>query len=296
MKITSYIASLLPSFGKERVLEDIGITKRELQTQAIPEYTSTVKDLPGWKYKSNEVKKLQEIFARNCQKGNMIEVIARALPVVLTNLEEVEKLINATYQKDVASAGITYQSTTLLQLAEFSSFISKYSRKLLVYVITAETAAMPDSGTVLSEALTPAGVRWVNENILSFCSALLSMTEPPASLTKLVEAIPEIIVTPENETGLSETMGTDKIDPLKTRFVPLWMNPIYHVRMVWADYQTNRYKQAQEEVNLLQLARLNLIYLNEKKPDAKLQERIQLTESRIHDLEAKLRDMEKSHG
>lgn len=296
MKISNYLASLLPSFGKERIMEDIGITRRELQTITIPEYQSAVAEFKGWKYKSADVKRLQDTFARQYGRGNMIDVIAKALPDVEKNLTEIESLVTATYNADVASRGMTYKGINLLQLVEQASFISKYARKLLVFVVTAESAEIPNSSTVLSDSLTPAAIRWINENMMNFCQALDSMVQPPVTILKLLNEIPDIIVTPENEGGLTASVGSAKLDPFKTRLIPIWLNPIYHIGMFVADWQAARYKEAQEEMQVLQLRRLNLQKLTAGKPDAMLQERIQKTEDKIKETSYRLAEMEKSYA
>jgi hypothetical protein len=273
MNIAKFLNSLLPSFGRERVLEDLGCTIRELEGKVIPEYAHLVRDMQGFSYQNKDVKFLQSTFKQHFGGGEMV---------------------SDHFNKDVAGAGLTYRNASMLQLAEYAAFVSKYARKLAVYVVTVESTRL--SGQA-DEAVVPAQAKYVMQNMPYFCTALLALAMPTAKLVEALLNLPEAIVTSEGEQGLTSQLGQDKIDPFKTRLVPVWMNPIYHVGMFVAEWQAARFKEAEEEMQLLQLRRLNLQRQKQGKgDDALLDQQIARTESRIRDVEYKLAQMEKSYA
>jgi ABC-type phosphate transport system auxiliary subunit len=73
----------------------------------------------------------------------------------------------------------------------------------------------------------------------------------------------------------------------------VWLNPVYHVGMLVAEWQAARYKAAQEELRTLQLRKLNLEKKLEGKSDAKIEQQISYMQKRVDDLEYKIVKMEK---
>jgi hypothetical protein len=296
MNIAKFISTLLPSFGRERILEDLGITLREYESKVIPEYRQLTRDMHGFSYKNKEVQFLQSTFKQHYGSGDMFTAIDKALPAVLLNVQKLEALVHEHFSKDVAGAGLTYKNANLLQLAEYAAFVAKYARKLAVFVVTAESLELAKSDVAFSDSIPPAQEKWVTTNMPYFCSALLTLAMPVAKLVDSLLSLPEAIVSADGEQGLSAQLGADKIDPFKTRLVPTWMNPIYHVGMFVAEWQAARFKEAEEEMQLLQLRRLNLQRLKQGKQDALLDQQIEKTESRIQTLSYKLAQMEKSYA
>lgn len=295
MNIAKFLSTLLPSFGRERVLEDLGCTLRELEGKVLPEYRQLTRDLQGFHYQNKQVLFLQSTFKAN-YGGEMLSSIYKALPAVLANVQKLEAMANDAFNKDVAAAGLTYKSATVLQLVEYASFISKYARKLAVFVMTAESLELAKREATLGEAFPPAQEKWVTSNMVHFCVALKAMTMPTAQLVESLLNLPEAIVSHDGEQGLVAQLGADKLDPFKTRLVPLWMNPVYHVGMFVAEFQAWRFKEAEEEMQLLQLRRLNLLRLKQGKQDALLDQQIEKCERRINDVSYKLAEMEKAYG
>jgi len=299
MKLPAFISDLLPSFGKDRITEDIRITRTELKEFTEPPYAVAAVLLKGWKFKSEVLVDKFDIFKRQVKSAggdNPIVTIHKSFKDILENLDCVEELIVKTYNDDVAGNGLTYLKANLLQFVEAVSFVSKYARKFLIYVYVCETAEYPDSGTALNDSLSPAEIEWLNANFLSFCTALNVVSGNPQQVKKQIDNIPDIIITSENATTLPSTMGEARLDPFQMNLITVRMNPIYHIRMFVAEYQADRYKAAKEEVKLLQLRKLNLEKLADGKPEAHIQKEITYMETRIQGLNFKIAKMEKENA
>lgn len=296
MNIAKFLSSLLPTFGRERVLEDLGCTLRELEGKVLPEYRQLVRDMQGFHYQNKEVKFLQSTFKTNYGGGDMLDTIFKELPQVIANVQKIEAMAHDQYNKDIAASGMTYKAATMLQLAEYAAFVSKYARKLAVFVVTAESLELAKKDALFSESIPPAQEKWVTSNMINFCTALSALAMPAAKLLEALLNLPEAVVTADGETGLAAQMGADKLDPFKTRLVAPWLNPIYHIGMFVAEWQAARFKEAEEEMQLLQLRRLNLLRLKQGKEDALLDQQIEKCESRIQTVSYHLAQMEKSYA
>ena len=77
-------------------------------------------------------------------------------------------------------------------------------------------------------------------------------------------------------------------------FTTVSSNPIYHLRLLVAEAQANRYKEASELKQVLELRILNLAKANQNSPDAHLQKEILYTQSRVDAATAKMREYEES--
>lgn len=296
MKIPEFLASLLPTFSRERIVEDINVTRGEITEYTHPAYAIAAPDFKNHKFKSDHMKVFLGAFDRQLGGSGFVGTIEKGFKTILENLDETKRLVEATYGEDVAGAGITYLKANLLQFVELVGFVSKYSRKLLLYTYSAETEVYPDSGTVFTDSVTPAEIDWLKGNLQAFCIAFKIVTTPTAEFRTKIGSIPDVVVKQESANALSSTIGDAKLDPLSMKLIPVWLNPIYHVKMFVAEWQTNRYHEAKAELQVLQLHKLHLEKLREGKPDAALKKQIDYAENRISKISYKLAEMEKGNG
>ena len=166
----------------------------------------------------------------------------------------------------------------------------------MIYIYICETSVFEESDTTLVDSFSKAEIEWINHNFIAFCAAFNITSGKPQQVEKQFSNIPDIVVTGDNAHTLGATIGEDKIDPFQMSLIPIWMNPIYHIGMFVAEWQSDRYKAAKEEVRLIQLRKLNLEKLSEGKPDAKIQKEIAYMETRIQGLNFKLAKMEKANA
>lgn len=297
MKIPHFLASLLPTFSKDRIIEDINITQSEIVQVTHPAYAIAAPDFKSHKFTSEHLKMYLGTFERHIKgKGNFIVNIEAGWRPILENLEETKRVIEAVYNDDVAGSGSTYLKANLLQFVELCGFVSKYARKMLIYVYAAETEKYPESGTVFSDSVKAGDQDWLKANMQNFCTAWNICVTPVDKFKKAIHEIPDIVVKQESADAMSATIGDKKLDPLGMKLIPVWLSPIYHIRMMVAQWQTERYHEARAELQLLQLHKLHLEKLRAGKPDAALKQQIEYTENRIQKISTKLRDMEEDAG
>lgn len=295
MKLDHYLTSLLPTFSKERVMEDCRLTLAELKDTSLPLYAVAVKAFHGHKFKDEELVNWASVLSRSVKghKGNLLEAVESALEQTYKNLVETEKLIDKVYNDEVASMGLSYLKANLLQFTEWASFTSKYSRRLLIYILIQETAQYPDSGPTLTQSLEPAEIEWIKTHFIHFCTALTAVAQPTEKLKAAIAGIPDISITTDNLETLKASQGSSKIDPFSVGLIPAWVNPIYHIRMAWAEYRADRYRATKEEKKVVELRILNLKRAQEGKADTGVQREIEYSQRRLSNINGALAEHER---
>ncbi|WP_144106604.1 hypothetical protein [Paraburkholderia sp. BCC1886] len=296
MKIEQYLATILPSFKKDQILDDVRNTRVELREATLPAFEVAHGLLGHWKWKSGEVKDVASNFQRLVKGGNLVTVITEGLRDTVETLALAESFVMKSYNEEVVSQALTYQKANILQFIEAVAFVSRYSRKLLNFIFVNETrATAPDS--VQKDALTPYEIKWIDDNLVTFCTAFAAVAQPVKKVEDAFDGIPEIVVKSSNADVLKAMAGGEKrLDPFRFGFIDAKMNLFYHVGKWLAEGQVERYNAAKEELRLVQLRKLNLEKIAEKKPDAALQQEIEYTESRVQGLNAKIAKMEAEYA
>ena len=297
MKILNYVQSLLPSISKDTILEDLAVTKSILETTTIPAYDTAKECFKGYKFKSKEAGDILSTIDRNASltKNNVIEGIAEVLPKLVENIDFITKVAHKLLNEEVSSVGFSYKKANILQFIEGVTFITKYARKLLVYVFIAETHSAGGEESI-RQALTPAEVSWVTQNAVYFAKLLDNLGNKTSTIQSHLEAVPDLVVNQDNAEVLPHTFGDKKLDPFRMGFIPVFLNPIYHIRMAVAEWQADRFNQAVDELELVKLRRMRLERQLNGQHDATLEKEIDYIERRIQSLEAKIAKMEKAYG
>ena len=297
MKLDAFAKSLLPNFSKDRVDEDIRITLDELKNSTIPAYKDAANYMRDWKFNNpiiiNNIKVFNELVKK--RKGNLVVCVYAALENAEANLKLVRDMIGRSYADDIVGTGLTYYKANLLQFTEVAHFVSRYARRYLNYLFVAETSMLPDQPTV-EDTLAPADVDWIAVNFANFCLAINVVNREARAMSLSTNIVPDIVITDENATTVEQTMGSDKVDPLQMGFIPVVLNPCYHIGMALAEWQTNRYHAAKQEVKVLQLRRMNLENLVAGKPNPQVQKQIEYAESRIQGYLREIDKLEKKNG
>jgi hypothetical protein len=294
MSIAKYVASLIPSFQKSQIEEDVRLLKEELLNNTIAPYKGAADYFRRNGFKSKDTMEFDTTFSRQIRVesemlGRYPITIYFGMMRCLENVNMVESRIDTIIGRDLAATGLSYSKANLLRFIEVANFVAKYSRKLLLWTYAHENMAL---GNRAGNPLAPAEMEYLLQNRSAFISGLSVV----AKKTKVIEAalnnIPNMIVVPEEAETVTQTVGLARLDPLQTGLIPIKLNPIYHIRMAITEYQVARYKAGQEEKRALEYHLLALNELAEGTQDAKLEQQIEYTEDRLKKLNYKLAKME----
>lgn len=298
MLLNKLIQALLPSFGKDRVLEDLLVTRGELESLA-PIYAEASRLLRSRTFAHKDIDFFNHELRKNCKiagSDNIVVAIEKAIDVALKNTKVLEDFAQNHLQKTIATAALTYVQANVIQYTNALGLFVKYSRKLLNYIYVAETLGSKEGGeTAVVEAMGASEIQWLKDTFLDFCHAFSAASNEPAKTVAGLQGVPDAVVSEQGHASLSRTMGDAKLDPLKLGFIKSF-NPIYVIRVIVAEAQVARYNAAKAEVDLIKLRKLNLELLDKSKEDPRIQKQIEWCERRLDGLNYKIHEMEQDHG
>jgi hypothetical protein len=209
----------------------------------------------------------------------------------LLNLDVIEKELEAVLGVDVLNEGLSAKKAVLIRGCEHLAFLSRYMLDLINYVLCAET--MPKNGT-LEQMLSKASMDYVESNVIIFATLLSIYSRPVDTFKKQLLEIPDVIMTQANNGAVTAVHDMAKLDPYSNPMVRQFRgSPIYHVRLIFAEWQANRYKAAKDKRQMLELRLLQLKVLQEEVQDPGLERQIQYLQNRIDKLDRTLEEMER---
>lgn len=281
---------MLPSMEKVQIKEDLRNLKEELDTKSIPPFTSAVDYFDkNYTFKSRDVLALQKIVDRRMDHPakNLIILAHTALIQSASNVGSIIELVDKHYSNDVVRDGMTYLKVSINQYIESMSFMSMYSRRLLLVVYGLE--GMGKDGN-LDKGLSR-DLAWVEKRFGDFLVCVKANLKSEKVLKKEFDGIPDMQVKVESAAIVRENVGVDKLDPNNFGFISATLNPVYHIRMAWTKWQVHRLRVAEEEKELLEFKLAQLRNERGGKKDAKLEEIIERYEARVQKLQFKTEEM-----
>ena len=299
MKLQNFLNSLLPNFGKSRLLSDIDCIRKDLSETTLPPLKNIAQAFGMRKFKNEWVSNTDILFRRGVSfkyKGNFLNAINDAVGNMVTNVDTVESLVNDYYADEVVRDGMTLIRVNILQYLETMTFVLRYTRRLLVIVMTMEVEEFKAEVDKVDPDYTPAELAWITENMSGFITGLGIMAIDKVALDKQFKTIPDIAVNSATVDSTTAVIGTSKMDPFGFGFIGVKANPIYHIRIAMAEYQVEQYKLSKEQKQSLEFKLLRLKQLDDGKENAKLEKQIAYTQERIDKLTYSIKQMEDEYA
>ena len=300
MKIANFLASLLPSWSRDRQVEDWNTSAEILEKYVLPSYEAAAEHFKTAKLKSKDAQKYDELFHHACRVVNHHDNLVVGIYKCLRNMKQamplLEQRTGTEFGTDIAKGAMTYRQANLLQLQEMVSFVLSFSTLVLKFVYVAESAHYPDSDGNLAEQILPNERDYLKTNFNAFAQALNILGNKDTDFGKNLDGIPDIVVKTESIGAMESSIGRTKLDPFRLALLPPIFSPIYHIRLLVAEWQTSRFYKAKEEQQLMQVHLLHLKKLQEGKSDAKLRQEITYYEDQVNKISRKVSEMEKAYG
>ena len=291
-----YIKSLLPKFGRDKVLELSRQTQSELNGFVVPSYVEAEKGIGSRNFSSVKIQEMTTVLKRNIKTDrptdNIITIIRKSLEQISKNIQIVETYVGDSLEDEIVIAGVTVMKINLLRLIETTSFVTRYSGKLLNYIYILETAAVGGDTKYVEGSLSKGEILWLEERYLDYVIALAILSKNDKIVTSILKSLPEVAIT-EESTAAASTLGDTAIDPFGfKRLSNFTNNPIMHVGLIVAQYQAARYKEAKETKTILQLRLLNLKQQEKNTPNPKLEKEIEYIQRRVDRISDDIRKAE----
>lgn len=285
MQFTKYLGSLLPSFSRDQLNEDLDTVADELRAHVIPPYKTAAKEFGSDKFFSADAQAADEVFNKRLDykyKGNHISGILQSLENADSQINVVQAMIDEQFAIDITQAGLNTLRVNILQLVEIMSFTTRYARRHLNYLLVCESAHY--TGKDVKDSFSTGELDWLKAGRDAFITGLNILSLPAKEIETKFKEIPNVLVNPESIETTQNLLGKNKTDPFGMRFIPLVLNPIYHVRIRVAEYQAAKYREAQEERGIIELRLLLLKEQRDGKENAKIEKQIEYNEGRLQKL------------
>jgi hypothetical protein len=296
MNLTKWLEGLLPRIGKATVLEDLRITEKEFLDTVTPCYAQAAEYFKVAKFKSPDVIALSSIFYRNYSKPassgkvNFISEISDQIPTILKNLNHLEIQIEDLFSRDIIREGLSVRKAILLLHAENMSTVSRFSIDLLDYVYHKEIEMQTN---LADNDILPVTEKKMTSGIGHFARCFSLLAIKPEKFIKEIGTIPDVVVNLKNEAAVFSANSANLIHANDALLLGgETLNPIYHIRLIIAEWQATRYKAYGAKKKLLELRLLNLKTTSSGEPNLAVQKEIEYMEERIRTLDYQMKKME----
>lgn len=288
MNIVNFVKTLLPSIGRGEVIDDLEKSAVILKQHVIPAYNDAKLVYQHTAFKSDAIKELSKQWRSQVNKrsNNLVLGIVEMLP-------RLEKAIDFAIDQfaehyDGKSNVLNYRRANMLRYAEMCTFCVNYSWRLLNYIYIAETQYLdPENETSVRDTITQPEAQYVVDMYVPFLVAMGVLSKhSEKEVDNYFSKLPDAIVSEQSYKN-AEIMGNE-MDTLTMGFLPPRLNPIYYVRMAYADWQTNRYHAAEKAAALLKVRLNQLEQLRERKSDAYISKEIKILSDELSGIERQL--------
>jgi len=295
MNLTNYIKRLKPVTEKSDLQNAVANTISELDSKTIPLLTTAAAAYKTIELKSPEAINLTNKY-RFAFKLNKNEAIFAHM---LTALNEASKNINFVAEKieqlapeTISSLNIDARVATCMQLVETCSWVARYARKFVEYITILETDSSGLYSNYKNEQITKGEIKFIEERYSFFLSSLEFISEKDFKFKKKFDEIPA--VTMSNDNKADTLFSKAKMDPFRLGFIPVKYNPFFIIGKWIAEYEVDRYKEAQEDL----IRTKNRIYLLEQaqkgNTDPRVEKEIELLRIKAEKLTYRINKTEES--
>lgn len=294
MNVNQYVKTMRGTVSKDEVLNSLEAVIQDLNTKVLPIVDTAAASLKTIKFKSPEVIGYDERYRNELKvgRGGSIFVdLQTRLHEVNKNLNFMRDAIERTLPEQVAQSNIDYRSAMLMQLVDNASFMMRFIRRFIEVAVVYETQAGGMYEDYQKNNLTKGEAQWVETRFVPFITVLETLSDSPAHFKSKFEDVPNIKVDVDTDDDLA-LFGRGKMDPFKMGFIPVSLNPFFHIGKWIAEFQAWRYKEAQEDLVRIQKRILLLEEANSGKGNPKIEKEIEILRDKSESLIYKINKAE----
>lgn len=303
LNLVSFVQSLVPTLSRSDLESDL-----ETSLDVIKTILATYGDLNGsyskGKFNSKEANAIATSFYKeydaaknkgkvkpsNSLAGDTIAIFSNAI----TNGERVKKEVAAISNEVIVSQAMTVVKVNIVRAVGHFYFMTKYALDLINYIYVLEAE---HGGIELSKDSKPNAkqIEIIKKNMWLYARLVAVYGTDPKHFTEELDSLSTITVPKEQvEEVVSQYQGQklDLLDNLPQGFIG---SPIYTVRLVFAQWEADRYKKLRDQKKLLELRYLHLRMMQEQGGgDANTEKEMAYLQSRITDIDYKTSKIEES--
>lgn len=288
MKLLNLITSLLPSFKRDEVVNEVKALREDLEENTIPVFEALVKE-PAMK-KSKVVQEFDKDLQRGLNgivRGNFAEITNVGLGAVRGLISYLENAVEKTFSRDIIVAGLTYRKAEILRLIMYVDFFVTYTRQNALYLLAVECNADTKSFPPGKERPLPE-IKWLLENRAAYIQCFKMLMIKPSEIDRMLQSLPEIVINQENDQINAAIRPGTMLDPLGGNFINIHWNPFYAMGVRRANKRHARTQRAKNEKRAImyRIEQLHRLNRGEQSPD--LEKTISIYEQEVDRLAAQI--------
>lgn len=296
--LIDFVKSLLPSINKSDLEADFDLSLESLST-ITDTYISLNEVNKVTKFNNKENQELIKTFYKEVEKAKLKTKLStnKNFPgdilLLVNNLgingkvlkKEVEDISNEV----IITQAISSVKSNVVRAVSHYYFMTKYLLDFAnyIYIGEAEQAGLEfEKDGVLNKKQ----IESIEKNMWIFARLIAVYGNEPKSFLDNLKAIEDIGILKEDD--VDYTHKIDLFNNLPDGFIG---SPIYSIRLVFAQWEADRYKQLKDKKKLLELRQLHLRVLKESgKSDASVEKEMTYLQKRITDIDYKITKIEDS--
>lgn len=303
LNISGFIKKLLPSFDKSDLESDLEISLESIST--IQETYSQIEQIAKVaKFQSKAVKELVKEFykefdtvkhkIRLAPQDNLPLDTVNLFKNVKINGDYLLKEISDAVNDVVVSGALTAYKANLLRAVAHYYFLTRFALDLANYFYIAEAE---ESGMDLGKdyKLNNKQKEFIVKNLWIYARMLAVYGQDHDTFKAKLESIDEITLPKDQVDEVVDIYNSDKVDVFNNLPNGFIGSPIYSIRLVFAQWEADRYKNLKDKKKLLELRFLHLKLMKEQsQSDINVEKEIEYLQKRITDIDYKLAKIEES--
>lgn len=291
MNILGYVKELAPVMERRELLKQLEQLQIEYDDTISPVLMELEEVFSQMSLKSVLNRKIQMAFSKR-YNGNKPAVLSllSSIKVVRGNFDTLKAETKSLFAIQFTNVNLSFSRASLLKYIEAVAFYLRYTRKMALFLVAQEAALL---GKATRQRWSSAETDWVESNIDQYVELYLSMSVTPQQLKQNIRQASEAIVNDETYQVAEQSLGQERIDPLKLDNFSPRHNPFLILGRLLAEYQVERYLLSQQELYGLQLRLEELRVLLQGDPTSPtIQKQIEAYENRISDYEFEIAKLE----
>lgn len=301
MNLTGFVKSLLPSFDKSDLETDMEISLDEISV-ITESYTQLEEIFKVSKPESKEVKDLMKEFYKELKdtkpkvKLSPTENFAVDTLTLMKNVkingDHLLKEISDSVNDVVVSQALTAFKINLLRSVAHYYFMTRFATDLVNFIYVSEA---DHAGMELSKEykLNPKQKQFITKNLWVYARMLAVYGDDHAHFQERLSSVEEITIPKDAVEEAVTVYEADKIDVFNNLPQGFIGSPIYTVRMIFSQWEADRYRSMKDKKRLLELRYLHLKLMKEQnQSDINIEKEIMHLQKRLTDLDYKLSKIE----
>lgn len=303
LNISGFIKKLLPSLDKSELESDIEISLESIST-IIEVYSNLEQVLNVADLANKENKEVVKEFYKELTnhkptgvklspKKNIASDTLLLFKNAKINGDFLYKELSDALNDVIVSQALTAYKANILRSVGHFYFITKYSLDLANFIYTNEAEEGFKDKFNKEYKLNKKQKELIIKNVWIYSRLLSVYGSDPDAFKKNIENLSEINIPKEEVDTVIDSFNSDKVDLFNNLPSGFIGSPIYSIRLIFATWEADRYKELLDKKKLLELRYLHFKLLKENgKSDINMEKEIEYLQKRITDIDYKLSKIE----